>query len=135
MNEVRLGMCALGISVCLQLAGCNCSDATTSTGRAYSNPPADVLAAQDVGQNMPDNDPRVSRYSDLLNQIRIKCRNPAEEISDIIIDVVMRLQRKGVEIDVYELLTSINDAMPPTATGTTYDFKHIAAAFRVLGST
>ena len=53
---------------------------------------------------MPDNDPRVSRYSDMLNQIRLKCRNPAQEISDITIDVVMTLQRKGVEIDVYELL-------------------------------
>ncbi len=135
MNVVSLGMCALGIAVCFQLAGCNSSDATTSTGRVYSKPPAYVLAALDVGQNMPDNDPRVSRYSDLLNQIRIKCRNPAQEISDITIDVVMTLQRKGVEIDVYELLTRINDAMPPTATGTTYDFNHIAAAFRVLGST
>lgn len=135
MNLVSLGMCALGIAVCLQLVGCSSSDATTSTGRVYSKPPAYVLAVLDVGQNMPDNDPRVSRYSDLLNQIRIKCRNPAQEISDITIDVVMTLQRKGVEIDVYELLTRINDAMPPTATGATYDFNHIAAAFRVLGST
>ena len=135
MKAVLFGAYALAMLVSVQIVGCTSSDATTSTARVYSKPPAYVLAALDAGQNMSDNDPRVSRYSELLNQIRAKCRNPAQEISDITIDVLMTLQRKGVQIDVYELLKRINDAMPQAAIGTTYDFNHIASAFRVLGAT
>ncbi|MBI3775055.1 MAG: hypothetical protein HY273_05795 [Gammaproteobacteria bacterium] len=118
-----------------QVAGCNTSDATISTGRVYSKPPAYVLAALDAGQNMADNDPRVGRYAELLNQIRSKCHNPTQEISDVAIDVLMTLQNKGVQIDVYELLKRINDAIPHAALGSTYDFNQIAAAFRALGTT
>ena len=135
MKALIYGACALATVAIVQLVGCADTDATPSTGRVYSKPPAYVLAALDAGQNMPDNDPRVSRYTDLLNEIRAKCRNPAQEISDITIDVLMTLQRKGVQIDVYELLRRINDAMPQAAIGTTYDFNHIASAFRVLGAT
>ena len=134
MKALLVGACALATVVSFQITGCSNTDATASTSRVYSKPPAYVLAALDAGQNMPDNDPRISRYSELLTQIRSKCRNPAQEISDITIDVLMTLQRKGVQIDVYELLTRINDAMPPAVIGTTYDFNHIASAFRVLGA-
>jgi len=135
MKALLLSTYILGTIAGLQLGGCSDIDATTSTARVYSKPPAYVLAALDAGQNMPDNDPRVVLYSELLDQIRSKCRNPAQEISDVTIDVFMTLQRKGVEIDVYELLNRINDAMPPPVIGTAYDFNHIASAFRVLGAT
>lgn len=135
MKALSAGICILAAVTSLQLVGCNDIAATTSTARVYSKPPAYVLAALDAGQNMPDNDPRVVQYSELLDQIRSKCRNPAQEISDVTIDVFLTLQRKGVQIDVYELLKRINDAMPPTVIGTTYDFNHIASAFRVLGAT
>ncbi len=114
------------------LAGCGSTDATTSNARVYSKPPAYVLAALDAGQNMPDDDPRIMRYSTLLNDIRHKCRNTPQEISDITIDVLMTLQRKGVKIDVYDLLKRVNDAMPQDE-GATYDYQQIASAFRVLG--
>ena len=119
----------------LQIAGCSKTDATPPTGRVYSKPPAYVLAALDAGQNMADDDPRVSRYSELLNQVRSKARNPVQEISDITIDVLMTLQRKGVQIDAYELLNRINNAMPDEVGGMTYDFRHIASAFKGLGDT
>lgn len=135
MKALHLGVSVLAMMISLQVAGCNRSDATTSTGRVYSKPPAYVLAALDAGQNMSDNDPRIMRYSELLDQIRYRCRNPVQEISDITIDVLMTLQRKGVQIDAYELLKRINDAMPQTLNGMTYDFKHIASAFKVLGTT
>lgn len=114
-----------------------CGESTkTATGRIYTKPPAFVLASLDSGgQFMPDDDPRVARYNTVLNEIRSKCSNAPQEISDVTIDVVMTLQRKGVDIDVYDLLQRINDAMPPLEQGKYYDFKHIAAAFKVLGAT
>lgn len=119
---------ALGLSAC--------GDTTkTTTGRIYTKPPAFVLATLDSGgESMADNDPRVSRYNNVLNEIRSKCSNAPQEISDVTIDVVMTLQRKGVDIDVYDLMQRINDAMPPLAGGKQYDFKHIASAFKVLGA-
>jgi hypothetical protein len=129
-------MLATIFGVSVFVSGCGQGDASTAVShRVYSKPPAYVLAALDAGQNVPDNDPRVNLYSDLLSQIRSKCTNTQQEISDVTIDVVMTLQRKGVQIDVYELMKRINDAMPATAAGPAYDYKQIAAAFKGLGST
>ncbi len=120
----------LSFAVCI-LSACSQGEAKTA-GRVYAKPPAYVLAALDAGQSMPENDPRVARYSDLLSDIRAKCKNPPQEISDITIDVLMTLQRQGVQIDVYELLKRINDAMPPHTAENAYDFRQIAAAFKGL---
>lgn len=135
MKALLLGACALIAVAGAQVAGCNTTDATASTGRVYTKPPAYVLAALDAGQNIADDDPRIGRYAELLNQIRTKCQNPTQEISDVTIDVLMTLQSKGVRIGVYELLKQINDAIPHAALGSTYDFNQIAAAFRALGTT
>ncbi len=132
MKALLLRTCALVTVGSVLIAACGNPDSTT-TGRAYSKSPAYVLAALDIGQNLPDNDPRVSRYSELLNQIRAKCSNPEQEISEITVDIFTTLQRKGVQIDMYELLRRINNAMPQEA-GRTYDFNHIASAFKTLGA-
>lgn len=123
-----------GISGLLILTGCSQGEAQTS-GRIYAKPPAYVLAALDAGQNIPENDPRIARYSELLVEIRVKCKNPPQEISDVTIDVLMTLQRQGVQIDVYELLTRINEAMPEHEAGNYYDYKQIASAFKGLAPT
>lgn len=114
------------------LVACD-ADVTSSSARVYTQPPAYVLASLDNGQAMPDDDPRISRYNSVLDEIRSKCSNTPQEISDVTIDVVMTLKRKGVQIDIYELMQRINDAMPPQAAGKQYDFNDIAAAFKVLG--
>jgi hypothetical protein len=128
----RLGA---GVFFCLSgilfTTGCSQGEAQTA-GRVYAKPPAYVLAALDAGQSMPENDPRIARYSELLAEIRAKCKNPPQEISDITIDVLMTLQRQGVQIDVYELLQRINDAMPQHTAGNYYDFRQIASAFKAL---
>ena len=124
----------VGVSGLVLLAGCSQGEAQTS-GRVYSKPPAYVLATLDAGQNMPENDPRVSRYAELLGEIRAKCKNPPQEISDITIDVLMTLQHRGVQIDVYELMQRVNEAMPQHSTGHYYDYKQIAAAFKALAAT
>ena len=126
-------MCAVVGALGLGLVACGDAAKTTS-GRIYTHPPATVLASLDSGQTVPDNVPRVSRYNSVLSEIRAKCSNPPNEISDVTIDVVMTLQRKGVQIDVYDLMQRINDAMPPLAEGKQYDYKQIAAAFKVLGA-
>jgi hypothetical protein len=132
----RAGVLAVVFGASISLSGCGQGGANTAVShRVYSKPPAHVLAALDAGQDVPVDDPRVNLYSDLLSQIRSKCTNTQQEISDVTIDVVMTLQRKGVQIDIYELMKRINDAMPATAGGPAYDYKQIAAAFKSLGST
>ena len=133
MKALLLSTYTVAIISNLLIMGCSNTDATRS--QVPSKPPAYVLAAFDAGQTISDDDPRVSRYSDLLNQIRAKCSNPPQEISDVTIDVLTTLQRKGVQIDTYELLKRINDAIPPVADGVTYDFRQVASAFKVLGAT
>jgi hypothetical protein len=128
----RLGASVLvGFSSIAFIAGCSPGEAQTA-GRIYAKPPAYVLATLDAGQGMPENDPRVARYSELLAEIRAKCKNPPQEISDITIDVLLTLQRQGVQIDVYELLQRINEAMPQHSAEGYYDFRQIAAAFKAL---
>ena len=133
MKALLLSTYTLAIISNLLIMGCSNTDATKS--QVSSKSPAYVLAAFDAGQTISDDDPRVSRYSDLLNQIRAKCSNPPQEISDVTIDVLTTLQRKGVQIDTYELLKRINDAIPPVSDGVTYDFKQVASAFKALGAT
>ena len=134
MNIQTILIGAIAGAMGLSLVACGDSTKAVS-GRVYTKPPAYVLASLDVGaQAMPEDDPRVSRYNAMLSEIRAKCSNPPNEISDVTIDVVMTLQRKGVQIDVYDLLQRINDAMPPLAEGKQYDFHQIASAFKVLGS-
>lgn len=117
--------------VVLLLQGCSASDASQH-GRIYSKPPAYVLAALDAGQSIDENDPRVEVYSSLLSEIRSKSRNTLQEISDITIDVRQSLRDKGVSVNVYELLQSVNEAMPQHDDSNAYDYRQIALAFKSL---
>lgn len=125
----------LSLFMGMVLYGCSesepVSETTVAAVEEYKTP-EHILAALEKGMEVGNDDPSVSRFRMLLNDISAKCVNDREEISETTIEIQEILEQRGIRISLSELLTRINSNIPEAQAGHRFDFRKIASAFHGL---
>ncbi|MCK4268802.1 MAG: hypothetical protein KAX16_08215 [Actinomycetia bacterium] len=88
------------------------------------------LATINAGYKVDEDDPTITEFSAILDDMALKTENTREELSDSTVKAQQILRKKSVEIGLLTLARELNTSMPDGATD--LDIAEIAAAYITL---